>query len=334
MPTNVSPEYKKAEALYKGAGEPREKLTHLREMLRTIPKHKGTEHLQAAIKTKIKELTQELAAPKKTGARGGQAYTFRPEGAGQIALLGPPNSGKSSLHHELTGSEAAIGAYPFTTHLPKPGMAPLEDVGIQLIDLPPITSEHPLPWIGNALQPADGALLIVDVADPGCVSAVRYLVEILKGRNVFLTGCWPKGPVGLPDLDHPFAKVLPTVAVASKADLTEQVEEEIEVLLELADLPLPFLRSSIPDGEVDHLASWLFSALEVVRVYTVAAGERKDDRPYTIRLGQTVQDVAELIHKDLARDLKFARLIRPDQPDRRIGRAFPLEDGDRIEILT
>jgi len=56
MPTNVTPEYKKAEADYKAAREGRDRLAALREMLRTIPKHKGTEHLQAGIKTKIKEM--------------------------------------------------------------------------------------------------------------------------------------------------------------------------------------------------------------------------------------------------------------------------------------
>ena len=102
--------------------------------------------------------------------------------------------------------------------------------------------------------------------------------------------------------------------------------------MELVGLDLPVLRSSVPDDEVSHLGDWLFDALGVVRVYTVSASERKDDRPYTIRRGQTVLDVAALIHKDFARDLKFARLIRPGRPDRRIGKAFPLKDGDRIEI--
>jgi GTP1/Obg family GTP-binding protein len=40
---------------------------------------------------------------------------IRPEGAAQIVLLGPPNVGKSSLHARLTGSEAQVAPYPFTT---------------------------------------------------------------------------------------------------------------------------------------------------------------------------------------------------------------------------
>ena len=82
MPANLSPEYKKAEQAYRAAREPRERLDLLKEMLRSIPKHKGTEHLQADIKSRIKELTDELAGPKKGGARGA-SFALRHEGAAQ-----------------------------------------------------------------------------------------------------------------------------------------------------------------------------------------------------------------------------------------------------------
>lgn len=334
VPTNVTPEYKKAEAGYKAAREPRERLAALREMLRTIPKHKGTEHLQAGIKTKIKELNEELSAPRKGGARGGPVYTIRPEGAGQIALLGPPNSGKSDLHHALTGSGAATGPYPFTTQHPQPGMIPVEDIGIQLIDLPPVARQHPLPWIGNALGPADGALLVVDLSQAGCAAAVEDMTLLLAERKVHLTGEWPRGAPPDAESEDLFVKRLPAALLAAQSELLASPEEEAEVLLELVGLELPILSASVAGGEIDHLGPWLFEALGVVRVYTESAAKKRDDRPYTIRRGQAVLDVAALIHKDFARELKYARLMRPGRPDRRVGRAYPLEDGDRIEIHT
>jgi ribosome-interacting GTPase 1 len=123
MPTNVTPEYKKAEEAYREAREPKERLVCLKEMLRTIPKHKGTEHLQADIKSRIKQLSDELAGPKKGGRRSGPSHVVHPEGAAQLCLIGPPNAGKSSLHAGLTGSHSDVGPYPYTTHLPRPCQA-------------------------------------------------------------------------------------------------------------------------------------------------------------------------------------------------------------------
>ena len=155
MPTNVSPECKKAEEAFRAARDPDERLACLREMLRTIPKHKGTEHLQADIKSRIKQLTEDLAGPKKSATRTGPVHSVRPEGAAQIALIGPPNSGKSSLHGALTGSKAAVGPYPHTTHEPLPGMLAYEDIHFQLVDLPPVSADYMESWYVNALQPAE-----------------------------------------------------------------------------------------------------------------------------------------------------------------------------------
>src|SRR3990172_1546428 len=169
MPANLSPEYKAAEAAFRKARDPRERLDWLREMLRTIPKHKGTDHLQADIKRRIKELSEELEGPRKGGARGGPALVVRPEGAAQIALVGPPNSGKSALHARLTGSGAHVAEYPFTTQVPEPGMMVYEDIRFQLVDLQAVSPEHAVPWLAGALQTADACLLVVDLGGPHCV---------------------------------------------------------------------------------------------------------------------------------------------------------------------
>ena len=115
MPTNVTAEYKKAEEAFRRAREPRERLECLREMMRTIPKHKGTEHLQADIKSRIKQLSEELSAPKKGGKRSGPSHVVRAEGAAQVSLLGPPNAGKSSMACAMaTGFGPLKGFSPVT----------------------------------------------------------------------------------------------------------------------------------------------------------------------------------------------------------------------------
>ena len=333
MPTKATPEYKRDEATYKSAREPLDRLTALREMLQAIPKHKGTEHVQADIKKKIKDLNEELAGPKKGGTRSGPPTSIRAEGAGQIGLLGPANSGKSTLHHALTGSGAATGPYEFTTLYPQPGMLGVKDVGIQLIDLPPISANHPIPWIANALPSADGAMLVVDLAHAGCIAAVESFIAILAEKRVRLIGHWPREATEAVDADDPFAKLLPTMIVAARAHEIEDVEGELAVLEDLVQLDVPTLHASVLQDDIAHIGPWLFDALGVVRVYTESAAKR-DDRPYTIRMGQTVIAAAELVHKDLATQFKFARLVRDGEPDHRVGKDFVSLDGDRIGTHT
>ena len=341
MPANLSPEYKRAEADFRQARDAKERLTHLREMLRAIPKHKGTEHLQADIKSRIKQLTEEIASPKKAGGRSGPTHVVRSEGAAQIALIGPPNSGKSALHARLTGSHAEVGPYPFTTHEPLPGMFPHEDIHFQLIDLPPLSPEHPLPWIGNALQPADGCLLVLDLSTPDCIDHVQSIRSILSERRVALSECWElTKDEGLDDpeaIADPFAITLPTLLVATKADMTADIDKEMDVLQELSGTRFPAIATSVTSGlGVERLGEWLFDALHVVRVYTKAPGRPLDkDKPFTVRRGDTVHDVAVLVHKDIAASLKFARLWGSGQfSGQQVGRDHLVSDGDLLELHT
>jgi ribosome-interacting GTPase 1 len=341
MPTNVSPEYKKAEEAYRKAREPKDRLDCLKQMLSTIPKHKGTEHLQADIKSRIKDLTEELAGPKKGGKRSGPALALRPEGAAQVALLGPPNSGKSALHLRVTGSRAQSGPGPFITQFPEPGMLPFEDIAFQLLDLPSMTPEHSPPWIASSLQSCDAALLVVDLSDPACVDNVQFILDTLEQKKVSLVAAWPglektgqqAGPEGQ-ELEDPFRISLPTLLVANKSDLVSD-PEEVTVLEELLGVRFPTLRVSAETGQgLGELAPWLFRALGVVRVYTKAPGKDVErDRPFTVRAGDTVIDVARLVHKDMAEGFRFARMWGKSVFDgQQVGADQPVTDGDVVEL--
>jgi len=338
MPTNVTPEYKKAEEAYRKAREPKDRLDCLREMLRTIPKHKGTDHLQADIKTRIKLLTEELAGPKKGGKRTGPAHVVRHEGAAQVALIGPPNAGKSTLHARLTGSHSDVGPYPFTTQFPVPGMLPFEDVHIQLIDLPPVSADFMEPWFVNALQPADAALLVFDLSDPECLEQVPAILQRLAEKKIFLRSKWPGlGSVAtMPgdELDDPFRIDLPTLLIANKSDLDPD-PEEVEILEDLLGLRFPSMTMSAETGAgVDALGPFLFEALDIVRVYTKTPGKPADtDRPFTVQRGGTVHDVARLVHKDVAKNLRFARIWGTQVFDgQQVGPDHAVTDGDLIEL--
>lgn len=334
MPANLTPEYKAAEAAYRRARDNKERLECLREMLRTIPKHKGTDHLQADIKSRIKQLTDELAAPKKGGARTGPATVIRREGAAQIALIGPANAGKSTLHAKLTGSNAHCGPYPFTTQFPQPGMLAYEDIHLQLVDLPPVAHEHPVPWLANALQPADAALLVVDLNDPACVDQIRAVHEILLEKRITLTTAWSSSASD-DTLADPFAIELPTLMIVSKIDKIPLWQQELQVFRELSALRYHTIAVSAITGEgLEHIAPWLFTQLAIVRVYTKTPGRAADTgRPFTVRGGQTVHDVANLVHKEIAQSLKYARLWRGQECNgQQVGRDHAVSDGDIIEL--
>jgi hypothetical protein len=354
MPTNVSPEYKEAEMEYRKAREPRERLDCLQEMLRTIPKHKGTENLQADIKTRIKQLREELTGPKKGAHRSGPSNVIRAEGAAQISLIGAPNVGKSSLHDRLTGSGADIGMYPFTTHVPQPGMMTFEDIQFQLIDLPPVSEDFMENWYISALQPADAALLVVDPTEPDCVRQAQVIISRLAEKKVTLLESW-SGPIpqvnavtspftnnnsvdGTAQDDNkikdPFRNELPTLIVANKADHSES-SEDVHVLQTLLGTRLPAMAVSSKTGEgLENLGPFLSSALQIIRVYTRIPGKSADlNRPFTVHQGNTVRDVARLVHKDVAHSLKFARLWGSGHfAGQRVSAEYQVADGDIIEL--
>jgi ribosome-interacting GTPase 1 len=337
MPTNVTPEYKKAEQAFRAATDERERLDCLKEMLRTIPKHKGTEHLQADIKSRIKSLTEELSGPKKGGKRSGPVHSIRREGAAQIALLGPPNGGKSSLHAKLTGSRAAIGPYPHTTHEPMAGMLPYADIHFQLIDLPAFSEDFVAPWIQTALQPADAALLVVDLSDAASPEAIGFVIDKLHEKKVTLTASWPADRDGAEtgeSEDDPFRIYLPTLLVANKSDLSAGADD-LEALVELADVDFPSCAVSVEDGSgLEAIGNFLFEHLGVVRVYTKLPGKpAEQEKPFTVRSGATVHDVATLVHKDIAGSLKYARAWGKEVYDgQQVGPEHRVVDGDVVEL--
>src|SRR5438105_9333782 len=122
MAANLTPQYLEAEAAYKKAQTPEERLTCLRKMYALLPKHKASEKLQAELKTKISQARDEAEHERHKGKKGGVSYKVPKQGAGQYALVGAPNTGKSRLLTRLTRATPEVAPYPFTTREPSAGM--------------------------------------------------------------------------------------------------------------------------------------------------------------------------------------------------------------------
>jgi ribosome-interacting GTPase 1 len=333
MPANLPPQYHAAEQRYRQAKTIPEKLAALQEMLALMPKHKGTDHLQAELRSRMAKLLDEMARP--TGPKGARWNPFHvpSDGAGQVLLIGVPNAGKSRLFTALTGAPAKVAPYPFTTTLPAPGILTFGGLRIQLVDSPPIDPADPDRRLYGLLRNADVLLAVLDLS----TDAVQQLRDLLG-----LLAQWsftPLGPQADPEERSPLAK--PLLFAATKADLPgaldgfELLQSELARYVPPQGGPFPLvLVSPEEDVGLDELAQALFDALGVIRVYTKRPGEDPDlNDPMVLPKGSRVLDAAISIHKDLARTLKYAVLWGPGRPPaQRVGRDHPLRDGDIIEV--
>ncbi|UCF02183.1 MAG: 50S ribosome-binding GTPase, partial [Deltaproteobacteria bacterium] len=123
MPANLPPDYYEAEKRYRAAKTVPEKIAHLEDMLTIMPKHKGTDKLRAGLRKRISKLKTAVQSKKSLGKRD-SAFHIDKEGAGQVAVIGPANVGKSALVATLTNANPEVADFPLTTWKPTPGMMP------------------------------------------------------------------------------------------------------------------------------------------------------------------------------------------------------------------
>ena len=330
MPANLTPQYMSAEQRFKQASTHEEKIACLEEMLRVIPKHKGTDKLQADLKRRLSKLRQE--AHKAAATRRGHTLSVEAEGAGQIVMVGPPNVGKSALLAALTKATPEVADYPFTTRRPMPGMVTFENVQIQLVDMPPISHEYMEPWMSQITRNADAVLLMVDLGDPGVLDAVELITEVLQEWKILPTA----RALSAEEQDALDVGVVPRRALllGSKYDMLAS-KDNWDVLQELYGTRWPTLAVSATHGHnLEALRRELYTLLDVVRVYTKAPGKKPDlTAPFTMPRGSTVVEVAATVHKDFATNLKFARIWGAEKYDgQMVQRDYVVQEGDVIEL--
>ncbi|MCJ7627162.1 MAG: TGS domain-containing protein [Longimicrobiales bacterium] len=325
MPANLTPIYREAEARFKASVTREEKIAGLEEMLRVIPKHKGTEHLQGDLRARLSKLRQE---PKKLATSKGQSHKIPKEGAGQVALVGAPNSGKSSLVATLTHANPEVAPYPLTTLKATPGMMPFEDIGFQLVDLPPLCHEHVEPWVYDLVRASELVWLVISIQAP--LQGLELVEELLGGKAI---GLYPAGSA-LPQASRPGWSYKKTVLVVTGMDLPGAAGD-LDALGELVDLPWPRVAVSTTSGtSMDELGKVTFQALDIIRIYSKEPRKDPDmSRPFTLRRGSTVEDLARGIHKEIAEEIKFARVWGPSAFDgQSVQGHHVLEEGDVVEL--
>ena len=323
MPANLTPQYYEAEKAFKNARTKEEKIAALEEMLAVIPKHKGTDKLQAELRKKLSQIKK--ADDNKGGNVQDDPYLIEKQGAGQVVLLGFPNTGKSSILKNLTNAKVKVANYPFTTTLPEPAMLAYEDIKIQLVDTPPITEDGiPGPFMTTILN-ADMLILLVDLSSDKCIDQLQNLFTLLKNRRIIRE----KVPEGVRAFTSDKYHI-----IASKAD-SEGSKERLEIMKELLPEFKQIMPISVKNKEnIPEFKKMLFNKLEIIRIYTKAPGKKADlEKPFTLKKGATILDFAEEIHRDIAKNLKKARVWGSARFDgQAVSQDYVLKDGDIVEL--
>jgi ribosome-interacting GTPase 1 len=325
MPANLPPQYFDAEKRFREAKTTTEKVAALESMLAIMPHHKGTDKLRADLRRRLSKLRDEQE--HRRGGNRAALFSVKREGAGQVALVGIPNAGKSQLVAALTNATPEVADYPFTTQKPQAGMAPFENVQIQLVDLPPLTVEHTEPWTFNIMRGADILLLVLDLSqDP--VSELETIREILRGQRIILRGETEEDA-------EPGSYIKQWLMVGNKNDLPG-AEKNATIFKELYADRFPLSTISAKEGgqQVEALRDRLFTLLDVLRVYSKRPGHEADlNTPVILKQGSTVLDLAKEIHKDFFAKLQYARIWGGGKYDgQRVQRDYILQDGDIIEL--
>jgi uncharacterized protein len=326
MPANLPPTYLEAERRYKEAKTSEEKIVALEEMLALIPKHKGTDKMQADIKKRISRHKEE-SQKKKGAVKQKSVFVIDKEGAAQVVVIGPPNTGKSSLIASLTHATPEIGPFAHTTHKPTPGMALLENIQFQLVDTPPMTADYVDPQMADLIRRTDILVILLDIT-ADLIQQYEDILSLLASHRIY-----PEGSPVPEDVRKP-PSIKKTIILVNKVESIKE-EEDFQIFLELEDMKLPCLGISTSTRKNLNTFLWKIYVLSgIIRVYSKNPGKDPDlDEPFVIPKDSTLEELAGKIHKDFVTKLKYARIWGVSVHDgQMVQRDHIMQDGDIVEI--
>ncbi len=324
MPANLPPQYFGAEKNFRSAKTASEKIVALEEMLAIMPKHKGTDHLRAELRRRIAKLTQ--ASDKKAATQRAKMVIPK-EGAAQVAVIGLPNAGKSQLVSSITNAMPTVADYPFTTQTATPGMMEFENIQIQLIDTPPLAPQSIEWWLRHILIRADALLVIVDLNNSP-LAQMKDLIAQLGEMRIDISN---RKAEKEPDIVFHQKKAL---IIGNKLDLNNASESYLALKTKYKkQLPVIAISAKERIG-LEELKRAIYQMLAIIRVYTKAPGQKPDfTNPIVLDRGSTLEAAATAVHKDFARQLKYARVWGSGKHNGlTVKRDHVLQDGDVIEL--
>ena len=287
-----------------------ERVRELRDILTELPDYKNGPY--ADIRKWV------LAEIEATRARARVVHRdsieIRREGAAQIALVGPPNAGKSSLLHALSEVQIKIGNYAFTTLRPVPALVRIEGVLVQFVEIPGL--------VAGANDDRGGG---------------RAFLGVLRGADVIVY-CQDASD-STDALRSVMAEVAtagierPSLLAATKMDEVDQasLDQLAASFPHLSVVPT----SVLDDASLERLKQVAWSLTGLMRIVP-RHGATTAEQPFALPIGSTVVDLAHAIHSDLAAAVKAARVWGPSAryAGQRVGRDHVLREGDTVEVLS
>jgi small GTP-binding protein len=275
-----------------------ERIRELRAILAELPGYRNGPY--ADLRKWVEGELEASRTRKKVVHR--DSIAVRREGAAQIALVGPPNAGKSSLLQALSAIQIRTGDYAFTTTRPVAATTRIGGVLVQLVEIPGL--------IEGAADDRGGG---------------RALLGVLRNADAIVWCHACDRPVE--ELQTIRAEVaaagieLPALLAATKCDEAPPPE-----LRDLRVVPV----SVLDDESLDRLRDELWALTGLVRVHLRDGGD-----PVALEPPATVLDVADTIHHELRERCTGARVwgMSARFPGQHVGRDYELSDGDTVEIL-
>jgi small GTP-binding protein len=289
--------------------EGRERVREVRALLEELPDYRNGPYADLR-----KWLTAEIEETHvRSSAVHRDSIAVRREGAAQIALVGPPNVGKSSLLQALSEIQIKTGDYPFTTLRPVPALTRIGGVLVQLVEIPGL--------IEGASEDRGGG---------------RALLGVLRSVDAIIYCCRADADPG--ELEMVRAEIAaagiekPSFVAATRADEANPgaVDRLVAAFPDLSVVAVSILDEA--SLEAFRAASWRLTGLIRVRLRNAGA---VDPEPVALEQGATVADVADWVHHDLASSFAGARIWGTSArfDGQRVGWDHPVSDGDIVEII-
>ena len=186
-------------------------------------------------------------------------------------------------------------------------------------------------------RPAGAALRIILVGKlVNCT--IRDVEQMLRSYRINDAIVHINGEVSLDDVEDAIYEntiYKPAVIVANKLDL-KGAPVNLRVLKTHVGGKLPIVAMSCENRTgLDELGRELFTSLGIIRIFTKEPGMKAhSERPFVLRKGATVNELAKNIHKELYSNFIFAMVWAKRLPfsPKKVGLNFVLDDGDIVEI--